>query len=287
MVKRKEWHMRLGGDGGFLERLAVMLNRAAKGSQHGAGAMEWELSSDDGLMRFQFPIGPGQSARRKCCEQVGRVLAEFTLSEYEPRLLLHLMKAKSNLEEGVELDTLVAEAAALLDGEAQPDAGWSKLGRERRLSKLTRRYAEYLYRHERLHMDGFIRFRLGDYHAEVLEAVDNAVEERLLDRQYDVFMDLLKSMAQWQQTGIPTVHVLHAGGHTFRLLDEDMRPLERSDGRIEGGEGEEEEESLIVSRLLAVSPGQLFIHTPEPDSQVIRTLIGIFGDRAALCPHFP
>src|SRR5690606_15375469 len=142
------WYLLRCCDGGLLERLAVLLNRAAKETQHGSGAMEWELLSDDGLMRFQFPIGKGLSAKKQCCRQVGRVLAEFTLSEYEPRLLMHLLKAKFGLDEGVELDALIAETAALLDGEPQPDAKWPAQGRERRLGKLTKRYADYLYGHD-------------------------------------------------------------------------------------------------------------------------------------------
>jgi putative sporulation protein YtxC len=143
-----------------------------------------------------------------------------------------------------------------------------------------------LAEHDRLHVDGFVRFRLADYAAEVLEGAETALEEKRMERQYEEFMSLLKSMVEWQQTGISAVHVLHAGGHAFRLLDEDMRPLPR-DGLTAGDCETDEEESILVSRLLAFSPRRLHIHTPEPDSQVIRTLIGIFGDRAALYPHHP
>src|SRR5690606_12671802 len=163
----------------------------------------------------------------------------------------------------METDALIAEAVALLDGEPELGVMWPVQGREKRLRKLAERFADYLGKHDRLHVDGFIRFRLGDYRREVTEAVDNVIEDNVTERQYEAFMAMLRSMVVWRQTGIPTVHVLHAGGHAFRLLDEDMRPLERED--LESEATDEEEESLLVSRLLAVSPGQLYIHTPEPD----------------------
>lgn len=269
-------------DPGSLERLAAMLNRAMTGSEQAAEMLEWKLAGEDGYIHFQLPVGRGPAAKTRSCEQVGRVLAEFTLNELEPLQLRSLFQRKYGLNDTVEIDALIAETVSLLDGEPQ---NMAEQGRERRLRKLTDRYAAYLSDHDRLHVDGFVRFRLADYRSEMLEAAEAATEDRLMERQYQEFMSLLKSMVDWQETGIAAVHVLHAGGHAFRLLDEDMRPLEREGHGA--GESAEEEESVLVSRLLAVSPGQLHIHTPEPDSQVIRTLIGIFGDRAALYPHHP
>ncbi|WP_123041658.1 putative sporulation protein YtxC [Cohnella candidum] len=286
-MKRVEFLVERRHDRGSLERLAAMLNRAMMGPERAVDAMQWELSGEDGFMRIQLPLGPGPAARRSLCEQVGSVLADFTLSEHEPQLLRKMFQHRYGIEDAVETDALIAEAVSLLDGECEPEQTGPGPGRERRIRKLTSRFAAYLAENDRLHVDGFIRFRLGEYRAEVLEAAETAMEERLMERQYEEFMAALKSMVDWQRTGLPAVHVLHAGGHAFRLLDEDMRPLERDDLLPEDASEEDEEESLLVSRLLAVSPGQLHIHTPEPESQVIRTLIGIFGDRAALYPHKP
>lgn len=284
-MKHVEFRVERRHDPGSLERLAAMLNRALKGPKQAVDTIQWELCGDEGHLQFQFPIGPGPAAKKSTCEQVGRVLAEYTLTEHEPQLLRRLFLERYAPLDEMEMDALIAEAVALLDGD--PDIGvmWPIDGREKRMRKLAERYADYLAKHDRLHLDGFIRFRLGDYRREAMEAVDNVIEDDVTERQYEAFMAMLRSMVDWQQTGIPTVHVLHAGGHAFRLLDEDMRPLEREEPDAEASDSDEEEDSLLVSRLLAVSPGQLYIHTPEPDSQVIRTLIGIFGDRAALYPH--
>ncbi|WP_276354669.1 putative sporulation protein YtxC [Cohnella caldifontis] len=285
-MKRVEFRMERRHGPGSLERLAAMLNRAMEGPEAGNEALEWELAGEEGFIRFQFPLGPGPAAKKKACERVGRVLAEFTLTEHEPQMLKRYFSRKYGVDDPIEVDLLIAETVLLLDGEPDADSSWSGRGRERRLRKLTERFAAYLAGHDALHVDGFVRFRLGDYETEVLEAAETALEEKRMEQQYEEFMSLLKSLVDWQQTGIPAVHVLHAGGHAFRLLDEDMRPLER-DGLSADDVETDEEESILVSRLLAVSPGRLHIHTPEPDSQVIRTLIGIFGDRAALHPHHP
>ncbi len=258
---------------GSLERLAAMLNRAIRRPRLAVDTLQWELAGEEGVIRFQLPTGPGPAAKKSSCSQVGRILAEYTLTEQEPQMLCEYYRKECGLKDPVELDALIAEAVALLDGQA----------REKRLRKLAARFAAFLEESERVHVDGFIRFRLKDYLAEVLEAAETAWEEKKLERQYEEFMELLRSLADWQEPGISVVHVLHGGGHAFRLLDENMRPLQggASDGEQNG------EENELVSRLLSVSPEQVHIHTPEPDSQVIRTLIFIFGERAALYPHNP
>lgn len=294
-MKKMEFVVESMQDHPSLVRLAGMLNRTLVGTENPVDSVQWELSREDGFIRCQFPLGPGPQDKKIYCDRVGRVLAEYTLSDQEPSLLRHLFQIRYGLKDAVETDSLIAEAVCLLDGEPEVGESWMGRGRERRLQKLSSRFSLYLEDHERLHLDGFFRFRLNDYRFEVQEAAEAAIEERLMEKQYQEFMTLLKSMVEWQETRTSAVHVLHSGGHAFRLLDEEMRPLEQEEiVELESMETdgtqvilEEQEECRVVSRLLAASPRQLFIHTSEPESQVIRTIIGIFGDRAALYPAIP
>ncbi|WP_233566885.1 putative sporulation protein YtxC [Cohnella endophytica] len=288
-----EFVVKHGNDYPSLERLAGMLNRTLVGTENPVDSVQWELCQEDGMIRCQFPLGPGPQDKKSYCDRVGRVLAEYTLSDQEPSLLRGMFRSRFGLKDEVETDALIGEAVSLLDGEPEIGENWMGRGRERRLQKLAIRFSHYLEDNERIHLDGFLRFRLSEYRAEVQEAAETAIEERLMEKQYQEFMSLLKTMVEWQEAKTSTVHVLHGGGHAFRLLDEEMRPLEqdasddKSDAMESFGEEEQEEESRVVSRLLAASPRQLYIHTPEPESQVIRTIMGIFGDRAAVYPGLP
>lgn len=283
-MKRRNIHLLQRQSFGSLEKLAAMLNRTIKRPRSGADAVLWELAGDDGVIRFQMPGSPGTAARQHSCQQIGHMLAEYTLTELEPLMLREYCSRTFGVKEPVELDALVAEAVALLDGCTDQDPEGRCRGRERRLRRLAASFAAGLEEHGRLHVDGHIRFRLQDYLGEVAEAAECAWEEKRKEQQYEEFMELLKSLAQWQETGVSVVHVLHGGGQAFRLLDENMRPL--PDDPFTDGE-ETGEENELVSRLLSVAPGKVHIHTPEPESQVIRTLIFIFGERAALYPHNP
>ncbi|MBB6669677.1 putative sporulation protein YtxC [Cohnella nanjingensis] len=293
-MQADEWIIETQGDTSSRERLETMLNQAFPGLTGWSGKGPWALLADRSGIQCRMTIERG---RKEFCDKTGAVVAEFLVSEKEPLMLRRHFQRKFGIREAVEADVLVSEAIALLDGEPTewPEGTSFAVGRgrENRVKKLGQRFGAFLVSNGRLNIDGFIRFRMRDYEAEICEAAETAVEERLMERQYQEFMSLLQTMVEWQEVRVQAVHVLHGGGHAFQLLDEKMRPLEREhdpDGlrRADAGpeEDDQEEESMLVSRLLAVSPRHLYIHTPEPDAQVIRTLMGIFGERA-VCTVMP
>jgi putative sporulation protein YtxC len=290
-LKRDEWTIDPGVDASLSRRLTAMLNKPFAGLADSKGQGPWTVTEPDGRIHCSLTIAKG---REDFCGKTGAVLAEYMVTDREPAFLRQWLRSRFGLRgDGSETDVAVAEAILLLNGE--PDAAGSGRGRQRRIRKWGPTFAAYLKENSFVHLEGFIRFRLRDYDAELKEAAETAMEERLMERQYEEFVTLLQSMVAWQEVRVPAVHVMHAGGHAFRLLDEKMRPLERDGEEVpflleeEPEDGiiadEQEEESLLVSRLLAASPRHLYIHTAEPDAQVIRTLMGIFGERAALCPE--
>ncbi|MCC3377084.1 putative sporulation protein YtxC [Cohnella sp. REN36] len=293
-MQADEWIIETQGDTSSRERLTAMLNQAFPGLMGLDGKGPWSPLGGQPGIRCRLTIERG---RKEFCDKTGAVVAEFLVSEKEPLLLRKYIQRKFGIRDAVEADVLVSEAISLLDGEPTvwPEGAAYAVGRgrEKRVKKLGQRFGAFLAAHDRLNIEGYIRFRLREYEAEICEAAETAVEERLMERQYQEFMSLLQSMVEWQEVRVQEVHVLHGGGHAFQLLDEKMRPLDReSDSaggrKTDAGEtpDDQEEESLLVSRLLAVSPRHLYIHTPEPDSQVIRTLMGIFGERA-VCTVMP
>ena len=53
-----------------------------------------------------------------------------------------------------------------------------------------------------------------------------AVDEYVMDQQYQEFISLLKYFVRMQEVKLPIVHVLHKGGSEFALYDEQFRVLE-------------------------------------------------------------
>ncbi|THF73076.1 putative sporulation protein YtxC [Cohnella fermenti] len=291
-MKRDEWTIDAGTEREAAMRLAVMLNQSFAGLTGGSGEGPWEYSREDGRIRCCLAIEKG---REEFCGKTGAVLADFIVSEREPSLLRRLISKRQGARaDAVETDVMISEAIGMLDGETEYEGTAAQQGRARRIKRWGQPLGAFLMENSFLHLDGFLRFRLRDYQEEVKEAAEAAALERMMEWQYQEFMSLLQSMVEWQEVRVQAVHVLHSEGHACKLLDEKMKPLEKeswpaepiSDERSSEPD-EQEEESLLVSRLLAASPRRLYIHTREPEAQVIRTLLGIFGERAAICPDMP
>ncbi|MDI4644658.1 putative sporulation protein YtxC [Cohnella hashimotonis] len=271
-------------------RLQRMMNDAFEGLADSAGQGPWRLAERGDAIVCGLDISAGQ---REFCDKIGMVLAEFVLAVKEPQALERFMQRRLGTRDQKEIKTGIREAIVLLNGELPdgeaggPDAVAGE-GRKRRLVKIAVKLGDYLWRNGSLHLDGFMRFRMREHAEELKEAAETAVEEMLMDRQYQEFMRLLQSMVKGQETGLPAIHVLHGGGQGPTLLDEKMRPLQDepvTEPILQAASDQQDRESLLVTRLLAASPRRLYIHTDEPDAQVVRTLMGIFGERAAICDH--
>lgn len=214
-----------------------------------------------------------------------RALAEFILSAKEDQLLRALIQKDTSYEpeECVKIEDY---CLLLLSGSDDTVAG-GKEARRRRKKKVMRAIRSYLEEHSYLHLDGFIRFRLQPYMAELQEVVDYAVDEFVLERQYQEFIALLKYFVYIQETKVPLAHLMHSGGHDFTLLNEELQPFESKhvmDGMIvEMVDCDMEMEDMVVSTLIHVSPQNIVIHTQEPDSQVIKTIQQIFEARVHVC----
>lgn len=161
--------------------------------------------------------------------------------------------------------------------------------RTRRKLKVSQQLFSLLKDCSDLNLDGFMRFRFNDYMQELREIVEYAVDEYLMDRQYKEFISLLQYFVYIQEAKIPFAHLIHKGGNEFELLNDHMEAIDTSETNatltMELLEKDVNFEDLIVSTLISVSPQLIYIHTREPDLQIIQTISQIFENRVELCEY--
>lgn len=162
--------------------------------------------------------------------------------------------------------------------------------RESLINKIKASISHYLESNPCLHLDGFMRFRMRNYEEKLKEIVDYAVEEYLLDQQYEEFISLLQNFVYFQESLTPLVHLMHKKDHEFSILNERFTPIKAP--AISGmvahmADQELEMEDVVVSTLIALSPDRVLIHTLEPDALIISTIRRIFGDRVEICSDCP
>lgn len=221
----------------------------------------------------------------KVWNSASRAVAEYILAVKELPLLRDLIRKQKHVDPA-DVGKIEAYCLQLLNG--TDDSGLHE-ARKRRCAKVRKVLVQYMEENTALHIDGFIRFRMEHYLKELREVVAYALDEYVLERQYQEFIGLLKYFVFIQETKVPLAHLVHKGGHEFTLLNEQWLPMDSPpmmDGMsVETIDCDMEMEDMIVSTLIQVSPGHIVIHTREAESQVIKTIEQIFETRVHVCDY--
>ncbi|GAB6926792.1 hypothetical protein JCM10914A_07750 [Paenibacillus sp. JCM 10914] len=217
---------------------------------------------------------------------VSEAVTAYITEEKEQEIATRLMFSEFEFDDAEEAQRILQWFLTLLSKEE----GTSGDFWQSRRRKLTEGIYQCLTEAPDLNLDGFLTFRLQAYEQELREMAEYAVDEFMLDQQYEEFVSLLKYFVYFQEPKMPLVHVIHKGDEEFLLLDGNLRPVDRpkEEGLVmERLDQEMEIEDMVVSTLISVSPARMIIHTRQPKLPVIETLTHIFDARAEVCCSCP
>jgi putative sporulation protein YtxC len=215
-------------------------------------------------------------------KKIGEVMADFIMDMEEGRMIREIIRKEYSYIDSHEIAKIEHYCNQLLHPmeEMNADAGL------RRKVKVSAALKKYLQEYSEMNWQGFVAFRLKEYREDLREVVEYAIDEFLMEKQYQEFISLLKYFVYIQEAKMPEVHLMHRGGHDFDLLNEQMSPIDTSQFdtfRIELIDQDINLEDMVVSALITVSPEVIHLHTREPELQVIKTIMNIFEGRARLC----
>jgi putative sporulation protein YtxC len=217
-------------------------------------------------------------------QTVADAVAEFITSRWQERLLRRLLSTRYsyfNEEEQVSISAAAARQLAR-DGHARPV----------RKGRILARLQEYLEKHNTLVVDGFVTFRCKDYVEELEAALDQAVDEFLLEREYQEFVRLLRYFVESQPARHGVVHAFLQGDGSFQLADQAGRPLNNdalADLAAELAARDVAMEDLLISALISLAPRSVVLHRGggAPSPETLSTVEAVFGPRLAFCPGCP
>ncbi len=217
--------------------------------------------------------------------KAAEIITEHIMRDKEPILLRRLLAKYYSLHKHEDAPQIVELAVQILDGLTYYEVHMR--GRERRIAEIYSVFLDSLTSFGTVDVDGWLTFRMPVYEDELKDALDLAMDEYLLDKQYEEFIGLLKYFVQFQDARMPLIHLKHVEGMEFQLLDDQMLPLgplPQDDGiSVKMADLELQMEDAVVSSLISLSPARIMIHTQEPELRMIATIQEIFGERAQLC----
>ncbi len=160
-----------------------------------------------------------------------------------------------------------------------------------RRGRIRRCLVEYLGCHRCVVLDGFVTFRLKDYMDELATAVDQAVEDFVLEREYREFLDLLRHVVESRGDRPPRVHCLLQPDGLFFLEDDsgmglgpDAEVADLAEARAVGTE------DLLVSALVTLAPRRVELHLPGGGAlsgDALTTLAEVFAGAVDVCDGCP
>ncbi|MFW6238907.1 MAG: sporulation protein YtxC, partial [Halanaerobiales bacterium] len=229
------------------------------------------------LFKIKYPREDSQNLKESLADVVAEIVVEKLESEYISRIIREDYQ-DFNLDEREKIEKFTLQH---LDQGEYNNQFVSRMVRKREIIK---QLLDYFDKHQDLNIEGFVRFRLQNYLNQLRKAVDRAVDDYIIENEYNEFIDLLSYFVEIQEPKISLVNVLQLEDGSFQILDINREVINSNylEGYIsEIMEGEVEFEDLLVSALINIAPASIVLHFEDED--VEETVGNIFGDRITIC----
>ncbi len=133
----------------------------------------------------------------------------------------------------------------------------------------------------------FLTFRLKDYGEMLIDCVEIAIDEYLLEQEYQNMLENFRYFLQNEKPKCEAVHLVYDGSFTF--LNEFYLPIPKSvlaNNLVDHLVFEEDLdiEDMVISPLVSLAPKMVHVYSDEYDHGVILTIQAIFQERATLEP---
>lgn len=217
---------------------------------------------------------------------VAKILAELIILREEKKIVRKIIEHNyyyfSEKEKNVVYDNTLENLNSNNDVSGD-------FGRIRRHNTILAKIVDYLDTHHELVLDGFINFRLKEYREHLVEIVDNAVDDLMIELEYKEFIRVLRYFVDIQKPKVEEVHVLLNENGDFKILDIEGRDINNQpvDGFLI--DSEINHEDLLITALITISPYNVMVHSSNPAAAQnrIEMIKSIFEDRVAVCEGCP
>jgi len=152
--------------------------------------------------------------------------------------------------------------------------------------KLSKRFFDLLEQNNKLYLKGVITFRLSDYIHKLQNQVDSAVNQYLIEKEYNEFVSLLRIYINTEHCKTDLVHLIYNNGSPT-LLDENKKII-RTDSNILNAKYLSDitfsDCDIALNTLLNLIPKKIYLHLIDNKiDEFITTLKLIFENRIVLC----
>ncbi|NLJ60382.1 MAG: putative sporulation protein YtxC [Firmicutes bacterium] len=217
---------------------------------------------------------------------VASALADSIVFDIEAELIEKTLRSRYSYFDDEEREKIAEYVLDALNRRSQGDDQGQVQAITRRRNDILFALLDYLDTSDCLILDGFMRFRLKRYMEQLETAADSAVDDFMLEKEYNEFIRLLKYFVDVQEPKIEEIHVIARPNGHFRLLDQNGKAVDSDyleGAPVEPGQSDVDHEDLLISALITVSPKRIILHGFQ-GKNANETITRVFDNRVSSCP---
>ena len=212
---------------------------------------------------------------------LANAIAETILTHYEAEYARRRLRLKYKLNRD-ECDEVLPKVLEHLDQQAPANRY-----RANRRTRLVAQILGCLETRPVFDLEGFLTFRAQEYRTELDQAVEMAVEDYVLQREYYEFIRLLKHFVDTQTPRLDVLHVGISPQGKFHLYNDAGKKVTHQfldDASFHENGSDFSYEDLLISALIAVAPRQIVFHIRYDGYQdTLQTIRSVFEERVSYC----
>lgn len=153
------------------------------------------------------------------------------------------------------------------------------------VNTISNAFYEHFSNNKYVILDGFINFKLTSYIKELDSLVDMCVNKFIIDREYNEFINLLKTYISATPSNCQVIHLIYKNEESI-LLDSNKNLIKYNDDLICKkylSDISFSSNDFALNTLLTLLPEKLYIHLIDTEDDFISTLKLIFDNRIYIC----
>ena len=193
---------------------------------------------------------------------IADTLSNMIMDDMQSIIVQRIIQNEYFYFERKDQDRILRDALAIMWGGRNPIVNAETI-RERWRYRIWDRLMDHLETNDELVYDGFITFRLKDFIGELEDAVERAVDDLLIENEYNEFIKLLQYFVEIQDPKMDEVHVLQQEDKRYVLLDSDFKVIHNEMLEQLAREITDKEighVDLLISSLITIAPCKITIH---------------------------
>jgi putative sporulation protein YtxC len=217
---------------------------------------------------------------------IADTLSDMIMEDMQSVIVQRIIQNEYFYIDRKDQDRILRDALAIMWGGRNPIVNAETI-REQWRYRIWDRIMDHLDTNDELVFDGFVTFRLKVFINELEDAVERAVDDLLIENEYNEFIKLLQYFVEIQDPKMDEVHVLQQEDKRYILLDSDFKVIHNEMLEQLAREITDKEishDDLLISSLITIAPCKITIHEYDKikNIELLNTINNVFTGKVVM-----